>query len=74
MALDLTRPERPERTEPRRRYARSRPSTSLACPVCGAQDSQVLETRTPKGGPYVRRMRECGACAARYRTVETPAK
>lgn len=41
----------------------------MLCRTCGAK-SAVLETR--ESGEGLRRRRECGACGARWTTVELP--
>ena len=43
-------------------------STPLCCPRCGAYDTSVKDTRRTDQG--LTRIRECSACAARFKTVE----
>lgn len=40
----------------------------MLCPLCAADDSRVVDSRTVEGG--VRRRRECLACLARFTTHE----
>lgn len=40
----------------------------MRCPVCGAEDSRVVDSRTTADA--VRRRRECQECASRFTTFE----
>jgi len=40
----------------------------MHCPLCGAPDSRVIDTRTAEGG--IRRRRECEQCGRRFTTYE----
>ncbi|NBB71891.1 MAG: transcriptional repressor NrdR [Alphaproteobacteria bacterium] len=42
----------------------------MRCPFCGAEDSQVKDSRPVEDGTGVRRRRQCGACGARFTTFE----
>lgn len=44
----------------------------LYCPVCGHQETRVIDSRLTPGGDKVRRRRECldPACASRFTTYE----
>jgi len=42
----------------------------MHCPFCGADDTNVLESRTSDEGGGVRRRRECAKCGKRFTTVE----
>ena len=44
----------------------------MRCPFCGAEDSQVKDSRPVEDGTGVRRRRQCGACGARFTTFERP--
>lgn len=43
----------------------------MKCPFCGAQDSQVIDSRMTEAGDSIRRRRRCGACNKRFTTYET---
>ncbi len=43
----------------------------MKCPFCGAQDSQVIDSRMTEAGDSIRRRRRCGACSKRFTTYET---
>ena len=43
----------------------------MRCPVCGADDTRVTESRLASEGLVVRRRRECQSCGARFTTYET---
>ena len=42
----------------------------MKCPICGFDESKVLETRSVDGADTIRRRRECGACQHRFTTYE----
>lgn len=42
----------------------------MNCPVCGGQNSKVLESRVADAGGALRRRRECLDCAGRFTTYE----
>ncbi len=43
----------------------------MRCPVCGADDTRVTDSRLASEGLVVRRRRECQSCGARFTTYET---
>jgi transcriptional repressor NrdR len=42
----------------------------VRCPVCGATDSRVVDSRDLDEGATIRRRRECSACSSRFTTYE----
>lgn len=42
----------------------------MRCPFCGAEETQVAETRTADGGEALRRRRRCLTCDKRFTTYE----
>lgn len=42
----------------------------MRCPVCGTDDSKVVDSRTTEGEGAIRRRRECLECHARFTTYE----
>ena len=42
----------------------------MRCPFCGADDSQVRDSRPTEEGSAIRRRRSCPNCAARFTTFE----
>jgi transcriptional repressor NrdR len=42
----------------------------LRCPFCGAEDTQVKDSRPAEEGGSIRRRRQCPACGARFTTFE----
>ena len=44
----------------------------MKCPFCGHPDTQVLDTRVPEDGNFIRRRRQCAACEKRFTTYERP--
>ena len=42
----------------------------MKCPVCGALDSRVLDSRPVEDGASIRRRRECVNCGKRFTTYE----
>jgi transcriptional repressor NrdR len=42
----------------------------LRCPFCGAEDTQVKDSRPAEEGGAIRRRRQCPACGARFTTFE----
>lgn len=42
----------------------------MKCPVCGAADSRVLDSRPIEEGNSIRRRRECVGCGKRFTTYE----
>jgi len=43
----------------------------MKCPFCGADDTQVIDSRINDEGNSVRRRRKCGGCDKRFTTYET---
>ncbi|MDP3677569.1 MAG: transcriptional regulator NrdR [Methylotenera sp.] len=43
----------------------------MKCPFCGADDTQVIDSRVNDEGDSIRRRRRCGACDKRFTTYET---
>ena len=43
----------------------------MKCPFCGADDTQVIDSRVNEEGDSIRRRRKCGACDKRFTTYET---
>lgn len=43
----------------------------MKCPFCGANDTQVIDSRVNDDGDEIRRRRRCGACDKRFTTYET---
>ena len=44
----------------------------MKCPVCGADETAVADTRLNDEGDVVRRRRKCNACDKRFTTYERP--
>jgi transcriptional repressor NrdR len=42
----------------------------LRCPFCGAEDTQVKDSRPAEEGGAIRRRRQCPTCGARFTTFE----
>ena len=42
----------------------------MKCPICGAPDSRVLDSRPVEEGASIKRRRECPACGKRFTTYE----
>ena len=42
----------------------------MLCPFCGSEDTQVKDSRPAEDGAAIRRRRLCGACGARFTTLE----
>jgi transcriptional repressor NrdR len=42
----------------------------MRCPFCGAEESQVKDSRPTDDGGAIRRRRSCPSCAARFTTFE----
>jgi transcriptional repressor NrdR len=42
----------------------------MRCPVCGATDTRVVDSRPADGGASIRRRRACGECGHRFTTFE----
>lgn len=42
----------------------------MRCPFCGALETQVKDSRPVEDGSGIRRRRQCGACGARFNTLE----
>jgi len=42
----------------------------MRCPFCGADDTQVKDSRPTEGGVAIRRRRACIACGQRFTTFE----
>jgi transcriptional repressor NrdR len=42
----------------------------MYCPVCGHQDTRVVDSRISSEGDAIRRRRECDKCGFRFSTVE----
>ncbi|MHB1544090.1 MAG: transcriptional regulator NrdR [Gammaproteobacteria bacterium] len=43
----------------------------MHCPVCGHEDTRVIDSRLVPGGQGIRRRRECPTCNERFTTLET---
>lgn len=43
----------------------------MKCPFCGADDTQVIDSRVNEEGDSVRRRRRCPSCEKRFTTYET---
>ena len=43
----------------------------MKCPLCGDQESKVVDSRHSEDGLSIRRRRECLACQRRFTTYET---
>src|SRR3569623_3465105 len=43
----------------------------MRCPLCGAEDTKVIDSRLASERHSVRRRRECRSCAERFTTIET---
>jgi transcriptional repressor NrdR len=43
----------------------------MKCPFCGADDTQVVDSRLNEEGNSIRRRRRCPACDKRFTTFET---
>ncbi|HEY7985834.1 MAG TPA: transcriptional regulator NrdR [Methylophilaceae bacterium] len=43
----------------------------MKCPFCGAEDTQVIDSRVNDEGNSIRRRRRCAACDKRFTTYET---
>ena len=43
----------------------------MKCPFCGADDTQVIDSRVNDEGDSIRRRRRCAQCDKRYTTYET---
>ncbi len=43
----------------------------MKCPFCGADDTQVIDSRVNDVGDSIRRRRKCSACDKRFTTYET---
>ena len=42
----------------------------MRCPFCGAEDTQVKDSRPAEDGASIRRRRACNACGSRFTTFE----
>ena len=42
----------------------------MKCPFCGAEDTQVKDSRPAEDGASIRRRRACAACTSRFTTFE----
>ncbi len=42
----------------------------MKCPICGAHDSRVLDSRPVEDGASIKRRRECVSCGKRFTTYE----
>jgi len=42
----------------------------MKCPFCGAEDTQVKDSRPAEDGAAIRRRRACASCGARFTTFE----
>jgi transcriptional repressor NrdR len=42
----------------------------MRCPFCGAEDTQVKDSRPVDDAAVIRRRRQCAACGARFTTFE----
>jgi transcriptional repressor NrdR len=43
---------------------------TMRCPFCGAEDTQVKDSRPAEDGASIRRRRACNACGSRFTTFE----
>ncbi|HQR51361.1 MAG TPA: transcriptional regulator NrdR [Methylophilaceae bacterium] len=43
----------------------------MKCPFCGADDTQVIDSRVNDDGDSIRRRRRCASCEKRFTTYET---
>lgn len=43
----------------------------MKCPFCGAEDTQVIDSRVNEGRDSIRRRRRCATCNKRFTTYET---
>lgn len=43
----------------------------MKCPFCGAEDTQVIDSRINEEGDSIRRRRRCTVCDKRFTTYET---
>ena len=43
----------------------------MKCPFCGADDTQVVDSRVSEEGDSIRRRRRCAVCDKRFTTYET---
>jgi transcriptional repressor NrdR len=43
----------------------------MKCPFCGAEDTQVIDSRANDEGDSIRRRRRCPSCEKRFTTYET---
>ena len=43
----------------------------MKCPFCGADDTQVIDSRVNDEGETIRRRRRCASCEKRFTTYET---
>ena len=43
----------------------------MKCPFCGAEDTQVIDSRVSEEGDSIRRRRRCQSCDKRFTTYET---
>jgi transcriptional repressor NrdR len=43
----------------------------MRCPFCGADDTQVVDSRAAEEGASIRRRRRCAVCDKRFTTYET---
>ncbi|MEM0914010.1 MAG: transcriptional regulator NrdR [Planctomycetota bacterium] len=43
----------------------------MRCPLCGADDDKVIDSRAADGGRTIRRRRQCKHCGKRFTTRET---
>jgi transcriptional repressor NrdR len=43
----------------------------VKCPFCGADDTQVIDSRVSEDGSSIRRRRKCSSCQKRFTTYET---
>jgi transcriptional repressor NrdR len=42
----------------------------MLCPLCGADDTRVVDSRPADQGASIRRRRACGTCGSRFTTYE----
>jgi transcriptional repressor NrdR len=54
-----------ESTEACHRY-----SVSVRCPICGNDETRVIDSRPAEQGTSIRRRRNCGSCDHRFTTYE----
>jgi transcriptional repressor NrdR len=44
----------------------------MRCPVCGSENTRVIDSRPAESGQSIRRRRHCESCEGRFTTYERP--